>query len=139
MTGASDQPRGHDAARDAEHQDQLQQALPDQGHDRQQQQQTRKSHPRIHESLHRQIPLATQESGCATYQHGDDHIERGRGHANEHGNTSPVDIAAQEVAPQLVGTHQMLSRRALQQGPHVHFIERKWCQHIGEDRHENQS
>ena len=92
--------------------------------------QPRKRHPGIDNPLDHQVQLATEESGRAADQHRNQDVEAGRDHAHEHGNPSPVDIAAQEVAPQLIGTHQMLGRRGLQQRSQVHFIE---------NRHQNQA
>ena len=68
-----------------------------------------KSHPGIDKSLHDQVQFTTKESRNPAYQHSDNNIQRGRGKTNKQRNTSPVENAAQEVLPQLVGTQQILA------------------------------
>ena len=62
----------------------MQIALFNDGHNRQQHEQTGKGHPGINEALDRQVELASQKSGHSADEHGRQHTQGGDGkaHAN---------------------------------------------------------
>ena len=91
--------------------DQLHQPLAHDRDDGQQQQQSRERHPGIDEPLHHQVQPAAEKSRGAADQHGDQNVERGGCQTHRQGNPGVVDDAAQEVAPQVVGTERIRGSR----------------------------
>ena len=82
----------------------------DNGHDREQQQQSRERHPGIDEALRRQVQLSSEESGGAADHGRDHHVQRGRRQTNDQRDARPEKNAAQQVAAQLIRPEQMASR-----------------------------
>ena len=111
---AADDSGAANATGDPQHNDDLEEPLSHDGHDGQQQQQPRKSHPGIDKALRSQVYFPSKESGSDADQGRDEHIERGRGQTDNQGKTRPVDDAAQEIPPQMVGPQQILEGCALQ-------------------------
>ena len=81
-------------------------ALSHNGHDGQQQQQSRKSHPGIDKALHRQVQFTAKESRSDADQDRDANIEHGRSQTDKYGDTSPEDQAAEQVSSHVVGTQR---------------------------------
>ena len=61
-----------------------------------------------------------------------------RREADQQRQPRAVDVAAQEVAPRMIGSQQMLGRGALQPPGHVLALLGVRCQHVGEDAHQHE-
>ena len=131
-------PRIADAGGDPQNHDDLQETLPGDGHDRQQEQQSRERHPGIDESLHRQIQFPADKPRRAAYQHRHHNMQRGRGQTDEQREASPVDEPAQEVPPELVGAQGIHTRWAGQPIGQLHLIGIMPGQGPGKDADQNQ-
>ena len=135
---ASRDSRTADAADNAQHQDDLQLALSDQRHHRDQNEQPREGHPRIDKPLHHHIELATEEPGRRTDQQRDHQVDAGCGEANDHRNACPMDDSAEDVSPQLVGAQRVLPGRRGIPVQQVNLVHPVGGQQIGEDAAEKQ-
>ena len=76
--------RTADAADNAQHQDDLQLALSDQRHHRDQNEQPREGHPGVDKPLHHHIEPAAEEPSRRTDQQRDHQVDAGCGEANDH-------------------------------------------------------
>ena len=135
---ASRDSRTADTAGNTQDQDDLQLALTDQRHHRDQNEQPREGHPGIDKPLHHDIELAAEEPGRRTDQQGDQQVDTGCGEANDHRNARSEDDSTEDVSPQLVGTQWILPGRWGVPVQQVNFVHLVGGQHIGEDTAEKQ-
>ena len=77
MFGAAHHPRGRDAARHPQHDDDLRQAAACYRHDGEQQQQPRDRHPGVDKALHRQVQSSASIARNGTDQDRYDHSHTG--------------------------------------------------------------
>ena len=79
-----------------------------------------------------------EESGSAADQDSDHHIECRRGQTDHYRNTSPVEKAAQQVSPQVVGPQEILGGWGLHDVGQVYFPIGIRCQTLGKESDDNQ-
>ena len=136
--GAPDDPRVAGRRPDAQGQNHVAQPLAQHGHDRQEHDEAGKCHQRIDAPLQDGV----DPSPVITGQNADDgRQERADGHRpepEEHRDARPVDDAAQDVAPEIVRSQQVVQAGSLQAVGRSHLDGVIGCQHRREQgcRHE---
>ncbi len=136
--GTSRDSRAADATGNPQDEDDLQLALTDQRHHRNQNEQPREGHPGVDKPLHHHIELAAEEPGSRADQQRYHQVDAGCGQADDDRNARPVEDSAQQVSPQLIGTQQVFPRRRAQPVYHVGLTHREGRQDVGEDAAEEQ-
>ena len=127
-----------DAARHPEDDDDLPQPAPDDRHDRQQQQQAGERHPGVHEALHHQVDLAAQEAGGGADQQRHRRVDHRCRQPHQQRQPGTDDEAAQDIAANLIGAHQVLQRRPGEPVGQMPLGDRIGCYQVGEDGHQDQ-
>ena len=107
-------------------------------HDGEQQQQPRERHPGVDEALRHQVQATADEAGGAADQHRHHDGEDGGGQPHRQRQPCPVDEAAQQVAPDVVGAQQVRGRGGLQAVAQVDLLVAVGRQRIGEDADQHQ-
>ena len=121
-----------------QHHDDLQHAAAGDRHDGKQQQQPRERHPGVDEALRHQVQTTADEAGGAADQHCHHDGEDGGGQPHRQRQPRPVDEAAQQVAPDVVGAQQVRGRGGLQAVAQVDLLVAVGRQRIGEDADQHQ-
>ena len=97
-----------------------------------------KRHPGVDEALRHQVQPTADEAGGAADQHRHHDGEDGGGQPHRQRQPRPVDEAAQQVAPDVVGAQQVGGRGGLQAIAQVDLLVAVGRQRIGEDADQHQ-
>ena len=133
--GTSGYPRVADTAQNPQDDDDLQRALAEHGHHRDEHQQARERHPGVDHPLRKQVELAADIAGHAE-QRRHHHADRGARQADDHRGPSAEDDPTQNVASQVVGTQEVFPRRRCQPVGQVEVVHPVGSQEVREDADE---